>query len=246
MLCLGVFSQVTAQTRTLELLDSENREPIPFATIVTGPQRGTISNDEGYFSLDPASMGPEGLRISCMGYQTLQLDRAQLEAAGAQLLMVPSAIQLNEVQLGGRTPTADEIIRLVREKLPVNYPSAGEAYQLFYRESEHMQFDRLDLEVEKASDLDRKALEQADARLGKLGQDIVKSNARKFLDFSGAYKALSDTASVLRVDRATELVETFRKTGRKDFKTYLGEELGEEVVGKILSPQNLMALGHRQ
>ena len=46
-------------------------------------------------------------------------------------------------------------------------------------------------------------------------------------------------------ERATELVEAFKQTGRTDFKNYLVEELGEERVEKTLSPQNLMALGHR-
>ena len=46
-------------------------------------------------------------------------------------------------------------------------------------------------------------------------------------------------------DRATELIEAFKQTGRTDFATYLAEELGEELVAKTLSPQNLMALGHR-
>ena len=46
-------------------------------------------------------------------------------------------------------------------------------------------------------------------------------------------------------ERATELVEAFKKTGRTDFKNYLIEVLGEETVEKTLAPQNLMALGHR-
>ena len=46
-------------------------------------------------------------------------------------------------------------------------------------------------------------------------------------------------------ERATELVEAFKKTDRTDFKNYLENELGEELVAKTLSPQNLMALGHR-
>lgn len=203
--CTG--NAVNGQQLTRHLLDAQTSEPIPFASIITGPQNGTISNDEGYFSLDPGVIGPGGLRISCMGYRTLELDRTQFLATGDKLLMEPAAIQLNEVQLSNRIPTADEIIRLVRQNIMANYPQQGMAYQLFYRESEHMQFDRLDLEVEKASDLNRAALQEADARLRKLGNDIVKSNARKFLDFSGAFKDLSDSAAVLRVDRATELVD---------------------------------------
>ncbi len=209
---LGLFSlclsfQASAQSRTLKLLDAATREPIPFASVITGPQRGTISNEEGLFSLDLLAVGPEGLRISCMGYQTLELDRARLLAAGESLLMEPAAIQLNEVRLSNRVLTADEIVAMARQNIPVNYPPGSTPYQLFYRESEHMQFDRLDLEVEKASDLNRAALEQADARLRQLGNDIVKTNARKFMDLSGAYKNQDDTTSILRVDRVTELVD---------------------------------------
>lgn len=50
---------------------------------------------------------------------------------------------------------------------------------------------------------------------------------------------------ILGYERATELVETFKKTARSDFATYLVEELGAEIVEKTLSPQNLMALGYR-
>ena len=49
----------------------------------------------------------------------------------------------------------------------------------------------------------------------------------------------------LGYDRATELVEAFKQTGRSDFKNYLMEELGEAEVVKTLSAQNLMALGNR-
>lgn len=48
-------------------------------------------------------------------------------------------------------------------------------------------------------------------------------------------------------DRATELVSQYKEqTDRADFKTFLENELGEELVNKTLAPQNLMALGHRR
>ena len=206
LLLLNVTSLV-AQQETWQLKDKATGEPIAFATVLTGPDKGTISNEEGLFSLDLEKIGPAGVRISCMGYRTLTLERDQFGAANRSLLLEPAAIQLNEVQLGTRIPGADEIVRLVRETLASNYPQQGQPYQLFYRESEQMQFDRLDLELEKASDLNKAALQQADARLRKLGEDIVRSNARKFLDFSGAYLAQGDSSSVLRVDRVTELVD---------------------------------------
>ena len=207
---LLVFSgaaSLFAQQGTWQLKDKVTGEPIAFATVLIGPDKGTITNEEGLFSLDLDKIGPAGVRISCMGYRTLTLESDQFGGGDRSFLLEPAAIQLNEVQLGSRIPGADEIVRRVRENLASNYPQKGMPYQLFYRESEHMLFDRLDLELEKASDLNKADLQQADARLRQLGDDIVRSNARKFLDFSGAYLAQNDTSAVLRVDRVTELLD---------------------------------------
>ena len=47
-------------------------------------------------------------------------------------------------------------------------------------------------------------------------------------------------------DQATDLVEAFKNQhGLSDFRKFLENELGAELVQKTLSPQNLMALGHR-
>ena len=63
--------------------------------------------------------------------------------------------------------------------------------------------------------------------------------------FNSSVEIVTAFLPVVGYDRATELVEAFKKTGRTDFATYLVEELGAAVVEKTLSPQNLMALGHR-
>jgi aspartate ammonia-lyase len=63
--------------------------------------------------------------------------------------------------------------------------------------------------------------------------------------FSQSLEIITAFLPSIGYERATELIEAFRKTGRTDFKTYLENELGAESVGKTLSPQNLMALGHR-
>ena len=225
LLLFSGAASLFAQQETWQVNDRVTGEPIPFATVLTGPDKGTISNEEGLFSLDLDNVGPAGVRISCMGYKTQNLGRDQFAAADRKILLEPAAIQLNEVQLGTRIPGADEIVRLVRENLPANYPKQGMPYQLFYRESEHMQFQKLDLELEKASDLNKAALQQADARLRQLGEDIVRSNARKFLDFSGAYMAQNDTASVLQVDRVTELVDH-----NKDFSMDNIQERAKRIV----------------
>jgi aspartate ammonia-lyase len=85
----------------------------------------------------------------------------------------------------------------------------------------------------------------ATAMLAKHGEGIVANEAECERQFNASLEIITAFLPVIGYDRATELVETFKKTDQTDFSNYLVEELGEDVVQKILSPQNLMALGHR-
>ncbi|MBC2840637.1 carboxypeptidase-like regulatory domain-containing protein [Robiginitalea sp. SC105] len=227
LLLLAFTGTALAQNKTLRLLDSQTGEPVPYATVATGPGKGTISNEEGFFTVSTGALAGAELRISCMGYRTLELNRDALLAQSGPIRLEPAAINLNEVRLTNRVPGVEEILREVRQRLEQNYANIGKAYGIFYRESEYMQFDDLQLELEKASDLNRRALAAADARLRKLGQDIARSDARKFLDFKGGFTAVNDTALVLRVDRATELTD--HKQG------YSMDEIQERAQEIILS-----------
>jgi hypothetical protein len=213
----------SAQTFTGRIIDGETGEPVPFATLVTGVNKGTISNEEGYFSLDQGGLTGQAVRISCMGYETLEVPVGDLEASGL-LKLLPAAIRLNEVRIGDRIPGAGEIIRKVVENIPVNYrPEAGDL-TFFYRESEYMNFDQLDLKVEKDSELDRKQLASAQGELNALSRYIVESRPVAFFDFNGAYRGLKDT-SLVWVDRATELVDA-----RKDFSMDKLQERAQKII----------------
>ncbi len=64
--------------------------------------------------------------------------------------------------------------------------------------------------------------------------------------FSRSLEIVTAFLPAIGYERATELVETFKAAGQTNFKAYLENELGAELVEKTLSPQNLMALGHRE
>ena len=199
-----------AQSLTSRIVDGQTGEAVPFATVVTGANKGTISNEEGYFNLDMASLGSESVQISCMGYETLEVPTDAL-TENQILRLTPAAIRLNEVRIGERIPNADEIVRKVNENIPVNYNLDQRNYSFFYRESEYMEWEQLDLEVEKDSDLNRQELGSAQDELKDLSRYISESNAVSYLDYNGAYQDLKDT-SLIWIDRATELMDT-----KKDF-----------------------------
>lgn len=49
----------------------------------------------------------------------------------------------------------------------------------------------------------------------------------------------------LGYDKAGELLKVFKASSRKNLREFLEEQLGKEMVAKILSPQNLLSLGHK-
>ncbi len=75
--------------------------------------------------------------------------------------------------------------------------------------------------------------------------DIKADEVECERQFNASLEIVTAFLPKIGYDRATELVETFKKTGRTDFRNYLENELGVELVEQTLAPQNLMALGHR-
>lgn len=223
ILLLTLPSTIMAQTLTGRIVDGQNGEAVPFATVVTGVNKGTISNEEGYFSLELGGLTNPSVQISCMGYETLEIPIESLESDGV-LKLDPAAIRLNEVRIGERIPDAEEIIQKVNANISVNYSIDERNYAFFYRESEYMNWDQLDLEVEKDSELNREELAAAQDELKALGRYISESQAVSYFDFNGAYQDLRDT-SLIWVDRATELVDT-----KKDFSMDNLQEKAQNIV----------------
>jgi hypothetical protein len=221
LLSLGMTGGFS-QTFTARVLDSESGEPIPYATVAIAPDRGTITNEEGYFSLDlPAVTQP--ILVSCMGFETLEVPVGELSESSV-IELQPAPINLNEVYLDNRIPEAEEIIREVHKNLSTNYPESDSPYQFFYRETSYMNFDQLDMELEKNSDLKRDELENARRELQEFGDFIAESRAIKFLDFNGQFQFQQDT-SLLRVERATELLDA-----RKDFTMENLQERAQDII----------------
>ncbi|MEA1897505.1 MAG: carboxypeptidase-like regulatory domain-containing protein, partial [Bacteroidota bacterium] len=76
------FSQDITQNITGSVLDNVSNEPLPNANIIlkySSPPLGTVSNENGQFILKDISVGTISLRISYLGYQSLDLDNLTLK-----------------------------------------------------------------------------------------------------------------------------------------------------------------------
>src|SRR6056297_692845 len=66
---LEVLAQSTIKGK---ISNSETGEPVPFANIKLGAKRGTVSNEKGVYQIDNIEAGEYQLRISYVGYKTVE------------------------------------------------------------------------------------------------------------------------------------------------------------------------------
>jgi len=111
-----VFSQSLTQTVKGKVFDSESQTPIPFASVVimeTNPLLGTITNDDGSFSLGGVPIGRYKIQISIIGYNSTIVPEILVSSGKETVLQIGLKQSINEL---------DEISILAHSKkeLPVN------------------------------------------------------------------------------------------------------------------------------
>lgn len=205
-------------SQTAQLLDAETKEPLPFATIQFAPGKGVISNEEGYFRL-PADRSITEITISCMGYSNLTLN---LPLTSDEILLRPKAVQLDEVLLQDRYPTGAEIMRRVRESLSANHNPRDWQHRIFSRSTNSMDFESLDFNVDKASQVAKEVVGASNRELDALARRIKADKTLHYREFlSHVNQVSSDSLSCIKIDKAYNIVDTNRN--------YDPEEIEEQV-----------------
>lgn len=98
---LNSFSQDITQNITGRILDNVSNEPLPNANIIlknSSPPVGTVSNENGQFILKDIPVGTISLRISYLGYRSLDLDNLTLKP-GKEMVITA---RLEEMAFSGK------------------------------------------------------------------------------------------------------------------------------------------------
>lgn len=206
LLSLLVSFSIFSQNITARLIDKKTQQPIPFANIKTGEYEGVISNDEGFFTI---KYGDENktIIISCMGYENKTLSIKDIKLLDLVIELNESINQLDEIYISNGTPNADSIIAKVKAKLDENYNFDLNQYNIFHRTTDHVDFKTLEFEIDKASDVKRKQLENVNNNLNALVNQVKNSNMVQFVDFKGKAYTLDKDSIKIEVEKATELLD---------------------------------------
>jgi hypothetical protein len=224
-----IFINSNAQNIKGLVIDMETKMAVPYASIQINSNRGTITNEEGYFSIDISDFSPEVLLISSMGYEPLSFPVANLTAELNTIALKQAVIALNEVLVQNKMPTAEDIIREVNNALPINYDKTYQRYQMFYRQTSYMEFDNLDLTINKATGVNKKQIGQASAQLDSLTNSIITSKMIEFKDYSGDILLKNKDTSKIAIQKATKLIDS-----KKDFSIDKIQERAQNIILQYL------------
>lgn len=147
----GQTAQEDPQTFTATVIDAKTQEPIPFATVQTGKNKGTITNAEGVFSLrlEKNRSINDSIYISSMGYGQKGI-LPEMVMDGVVLLKAETN-ELDSVFLSNNPLEPEEVIERVKENLPTNYPNTLTQKKIFFRQSLHNTMDKIEVETKKST-----------------------------------------------------------------------------------------------
>ena len=232
--------------------DKESRKKLEnVAVSLVGTPIGTVTNAEGVFSLKIPRMDtiPQ-LELSHIGYMNARFSASAPEGSNnmyATILMIPIALQLNEVVAYGNS--ARRIVEEALERIPKNYPSGESMTSAFYRETvqkghRYISISEAMLDVyktsyrQRTSDRDKVQIakargllsqKQSDTLGGKvvggpnlpLFMDVVKNAYALFDEETLDYYSFVQEPSVF-IDDRLQYVICFRPRVKLDYALYVG------------------------
>lgn len=218
-----------SQDFSAKIIDAKTQKPIPYATVQTDEKKGVISNEEGTFTIGLEKAQLTSLTVSCLGYTKKTIRIEDIAKNNFTIALEESVYRLDEVFVSNKTPNADAIIAKVRSRLTENYRTDLLKYELFYRGTAYVDFDKLDLEVEKASHVKKARLASANSGLDSLTSAIMASKTIHFTDFKGDLWVKDKDSIKLSVEKATKLIDT-----KKDFSIENIQEKAQRIVLQYL------------
>nr|WP_321235423.1 carboxypeptidase-like regulatory domain-containing protein [uncultured Psychroserpens sp.] len=199
---------LNAQELTATIIDKSTNTPVPFVAVQTAEFKGVISNEEGVFIIDLQDVDSNTIELTCMGYQALTLSIEAIKATNYIIQLTPAINELNTVYLTNTRPHVDSIIAKVKQNLKANYKVDSLSYSFFYRETNHIDFENLNLKVKKASHFKKRQLVDANESLNKMGNEIKNGNFVHFTDYSGNLHVINNERKKLDVEKATTIINS--------------------------------------
>ncbi len=134
------------------VIDSLNKQPIPFVAITSNFNKSTISNEEGKFKIHKDSFfsNKDSLFISSIGFTPITISCNGVQEV--EIILSAKAIELKSVEVKNRKKmTAIEIIDKVKNNVKNVYDFDYLSKKIFWRETTIAETTEIDLKIKKSS-----------------------------------------------------------------------------------------------
>lgn len=244
LFCFFIFQISAAHSQQVkgQILDSGSKQPIPYANVIFGENKGVVTNEEGFFSFTAEEIPSLQLKISSLGYETLELQPKDI--TNGIVYLKPASIELKEVFLSNKNLSPREIIEKAKEEIANNYDMGLGQKRVFYRESNFNHIRKFDMQVDESTipGIDQDLMD----RIVKEMPKMTDSYREVLADVYGNYDSqkvrivkaanLYNPQSTQSLDQLTEHLETLFRQNLKE-KSFLKIRSG--IIGVKVDSEEL-------
>lgn len=228
IICLLSITINYSQQISGKVTDGEFNQPLAFVNIQLTENKGSISNNEGAFTIDVSGLeASHKVEFSFMGFETLRLSVEELKE-NAQVIMKPSIELLDQVVISDRNLSAVEIINKFNENREKNHQLTNQRYRLFTRGKTQFLPEQMMFKLKKANNLKRKERKNINDALNEINERI--SGTRNMF-FAESLKDVYKKDSVYLTDyiKRIRLTDTDAKGSIDDYKKEALSQLFENL-----------------
>ncbi|MGB0390228.1 MAG: carboxypeptidase-like regulatory domain-containing protein [Salibacteraceae bacterium] len=213
-----------AQTNHIKglLIDKQTKAPLPYANIAIDARfQGTVTNEDGKFIIDLSTVDANSkVSFSYIGYNSVQVLSSSLKDS-CIIELTPALVNLKTFEVSSKPLKAKEIIDLIVDNYPTNYPNLSERRKIFFHSYNKTPFTNKDMIKVKRSTFESMDDKLMDEIMNLIPDTLIEYNdvVLNLYSLGKENKAIPISAISLEASNQQEL--------QKKFESKLGLFFGE-------------------
>ncbi|TXD52512.1 MULTISPECIES: carboxypeptidase-like regulatory domain-containing protein [unclassified Polaribacter] len=177
--CLTLQSQIVNG----KIINASSSKPIQDVAILTDLNKGSISDENGRFSVSTTNL--KTITFSILGFETTTLKIEDLKRLKYIVSLVEKVNELNEIQLNLAKISLDSLLIKTQKNMDENFIAGPLKHQFFVRENTVVDFQKLALDLERSSLLSKKNRKLAEQELTAYSKELKSSTPEFSSEFTG-------------------------------------------------------------
>jgi hypothetical protein len=236
---LFFFGCLTLQSQVIKgkIINASSSKPIQDVAILTDLNKGSISDKNGRFSLQMNDV--KTITFSSLGFETITLKIEDLKRIKYIVSLTEKVNELDEIELNLAKISLDSLLIKTQKSMDKNFIAGPIKHHFFIRENTVIDFQKLELDLEKSSLLSRKNKELAEQELTEYSNELKSSTpefASEFIGILSSKKMISEKEKKNYYLNKMDSVNGYRVlTGKKNINLKEAQNDLQNIILKHLN-----------